>query len=106
VPTYDYICSEGHEFEAVRGYDDETIDCECGAKATRQAVYPGQGVIFKGMGFTKSVLPPAPPKIPSTASESTAVDFEQKDEYAKESYDHDKNVRPYVKEEKKKELKK
>lgn len=120
APTYDYVCEEGHKFEAVRGYDDETILCPlgiaeitleppmefpqpCGAKAKRQAVYPGQGVIFRGDGFTKSVLPPAPPEIPSTAGESTDTDFEIKDEFAKEAYEHDKNVRPYVKEEKKQE---
>lgn len=78
----------------------------CGAKAKRQAVYRGQGVIFKGTGFTKSVLPPAPPETPSTAGETVEIDYEQKDRFAQEAYQHDKNVRPYVKEAKKKELKK
>lgn len=118
MPTYLYTCTEDHTFEAVRGYDDATIDCligvgvpdfpgdreavtlhACGAKATRHAVYRDQGVVFKGDGFTKSVLPPPPPPMSSTAGETVAVDFEIKDEFAKESYEHDKNVRPYVKEE-------
>ena len=45
----------------MRGYSADTTDCPmCGTLAERVPVYREQGVIFKGAGFTKSVLPPPP----------------------------------------------
>ena len=60
MPVYAYTCSCGR-FEAIRGYDDYTTACpNCGETAERVPVYREQSVIFKGAGFTKSVLPPPP----------------------------------------------
>lgn len=48
MPLYDYVCAEGHEREARRGYDDEVIVCPesgCGELAVRSAIYESQHVI-------------------------------------------------------------
>ena len=62
MPIYDYNCSGcGRLADLVRGYDDYTTACpSCGEPAERVPVYHEQGVIFKGAGFTKSVIPPRP----------------------------------------------
>jgi len=98
VPRYQFVCPDGHVIEQREGIDVELIHCACGKPARRRQVYREQGVIFKGGGFTKTVVPPAPPSPPSSAGESTDVHFERLDEFADKQYDHDKNVRPYVKE--------
>ena len=54
MPTYDYRCPNGHDFERFfRKISDATteLECpECGALATRR-VSGGAGLVFKGSGF-------------------------------------------------------
>lgn len=52
MPTYEYRCPEGHEFERVQKITDSArIRCpECGRLAQRQ-ISGGAGLIFKGSGF-------------------------------------------------------
>jgi len=54
MPTYDYRCPNGHDFEHFfRKISDATteLECpECGALATRR-VSGGAGLVFKGSGF-------------------------------------------------------
>ncbi|MFP4381102.1 MAG: FmdB family zinc ribbon protein [Candidatus Sumerlaeia bacterium] len=52
MPTYDYICEKGHEFEEFQRITAEPIaECpKCGSKAKR-LVGGGAGLIFKGSGF-------------------------------------------------------
>jgi putative FmdB family regulatory protein len=52
MPTYEYICANGHAFERIQKMTDKPVaKCpECGAKAARK-ISGGQGLIFKGSGF-------------------------------------------------------
>ena len=52
MPTYEYHCPNGHEFEVFqRMSDDPLSECpECGAGAERQ-ISGGAGFLFKGDGF-------------------------------------------------------
>jgi len=52
MPTYEYLCAEGHAFERFQKMSDRPVTkCPtCGAKASRK-VSGGQGLIFKGSGF-------------------------------------------------------
>ncbi|MGD8496233.1 MAG: zinc ribbon domain-containing protein [Gemmatimonadales bacterium] len=52
MPTYEYRCENGHEFEAFQKMSDEPIDVcpECGAPAERK-ISSGAGLVFKGSGF-------------------------------------------------------
>jgi putative FmdB family regulatory protein len=54
MPTYDYRCPNGHDFERFfRKISDATTELECpvcGASATRR-VSGGAGLLFKGSGF-------------------------------------------------------
>jgi putative FmdB family regulatory protein len=54
MPTYEYSCPEGHEFERfLRKISDgrPELPCpECGAIATRK-ISRGGGLLFKGSGF-------------------------------------------------------
>ena len=52
MPTYEYVCANGHPFERFQRISDKPVGkCpECGAKATRK-ISGGQGLIFKGSGF-------------------------------------------------------
>lgn len=52
MPTYDYRCPNGHEFELFqRMSDDPQAPCpECGETAER-VISGGAGVLFKGEGF-------------------------------------------------------
>jgi len=82
MPLYDYRCQCGL-FEAVAGYEDYTIACpSCNGTAERVPVYREQGVIFKGAGFTKSVLPPRP----NTQAEHDEVNELMKGEMTKRNY--------------------
>lgn len=116
IPKYDYECSEGHLFEAIAGYDDEVLLCKhsygrskvgihtilCGLPAKRKAVYRNQGVIFKGEGFTKSVVVPPPPDPRSTQGLTSDEAVEVWDDIAKDAYTYDQNDRPYLYEEERK----
>jgi len=52
MPTYDYRCPEGHEFERFQRMSDEPrAECpECGKEAVR-LLSGGAGFLFKGEGF-------------------------------------------------------
>ena len=54
MPTYDYRCPNGHDFERFfRKISDATAELECpvcGATAARR-VSGGAGLVFKGSGF-------------------------------------------------------
>jgi len=113
LPKYDYECPDGHLFEAVAGFDDDVLLCRhsygrskvgthnvvCGLPAKRHAVYRDQAVIFKGEGFTKSVVAPPPPDPKSTQGLTSDEAVEVWDDIAKEAYQYDKNDRPYLYEE-------
>ena len=52
MPTYDYECPNGHDFEVFQKMTDEPVtEClECGAPARRK-ISGGAGFLFKGEGF-------------------------------------------------------
>ncbi len=52
MPTYEYRCPNGHEFEVFQRMSDEPgADCpECGKPGQRQ-ISAGAGFLFKGDGF-------------------------------------------------------
>lgn len=52
MPTYDYACENGHQFEAFQSMKDDplTTCSECGGAAKRR-IGTGAGFIFKGGGF-------------------------------------------------------
>jgi putative FmdB family regulatory protein len=52
MPTYEYRCSAGHEFERFQRMSEEPLrECpECGAPAER-ILSAGAGLLFKGSGF-------------------------------------------------------
>ena len=52
MPTYEYRCPKGHEFEVFQRISDEpgAVCPECGEKAERQ-LSAGAGLLFKGSGF-------------------------------------------------------
>ena len=52
MPTYEYECLNGHQFDRVQKMSDQPVDrCpQCEAKASRR-ISGGQGLIFKGSGF-------------------------------------------------------
>lgn len=52
MPTYEYRCSAGHEFELFQNMNDKPVlECpRCGAKSER-LLSGGAGFIFKGEGF-------------------------------------------------------
>ncbi len=52
MPTYEYLCPKGHEFEVFQRISDEPgASCpECGEPAQRQ-ISAGAGFLFKGDGF-------------------------------------------------------
>jgi putative FmdB family regulatory protein len=52
MPTYEYRCAQGHEFEQFQRMSDDPLDScpECGAEAQR-LLSAGAGFLFKGSGF-------------------------------------------------------
>lgn len=52
MPTYEYRCPAGHDFEKFHGMNDRTrVKCpECG-KVARRKISGGAGLVFKGSGF-------------------------------------------------------
>lgn len=52
MPTYEYRCEDGHEFEVFQKMSDDPIDVcpECGAPAERK-ISSGAGLVFRGSGF-------------------------------------------------------
>ena len=54
MPTYEYRCAKGHQYEKREGFDAPAQQkCErCGAEANRVLFAPP--VVFKGQGFYKT----------------------------------------------------
>jgi putative FmdB family regulatory protein len=52
MPTYEYRCPEGHEFEKFQRMSEPPVsECpECG-KAAERVLSGGAGLLFKGQGF-------------------------------------------------------
>jgi len=52
MPTYEYRCPQGHEFEKFQRMSDQPVaTCpECGVEAER-LLSAGAGLVFKGSGF-------------------------------------------------------
>ncbi len=52
MPTYEYRCAQGHEFERFQRMSDEPLSTcpTCGAEAER-LLSAGAGFLFKGSGF-------------------------------------------------------
>lgn len=52
MPTYEYRCPQGHEFDAFQKMSDPPVAAcpECGEEAER-VLSGGAGLIFKGSGF-------------------------------------------------------
>ena len=52
MPTYDYACPDGHEFEKFHAMKDRSrVKCpECG-RVARRRISAGAGLVFKGSGF-------------------------------------------------------
>lgn len=85
MPTYEYLCPRGHEFELFQKMSDKPrAKCPtCGKPATRQ-ISGGAGLHFKGSGFyitdygkdgkgpRKDAEKPAPAAEPAAAAKSDA----------------------------------
>ena len=76
MPTYEYQCPEGHEFENFQKMSDKPrAKCPvCGKPATRK-ISGGAGLVFKGSGFYitdygKDGKGPRKPESDSAAAES------------------------------------
>jgi putative FmdB family regulatory protein len=52
MPTYEYRCDKGHEFEVFQRMSEPPVEkcIHCGAKAER-LLSAGAGLLFKGSGF-------------------------------------------------------
>lgn len=52
MPTYEYICPNGHHFEVFQRISEDPVAAcpECGAQAQRK-ISGGAGFLFKGEGF-------------------------------------------------------
>ena len=52
MPTYEYRCQKGHEFEVFQRMSEPPVEkcIHCGARAERQ-LSAGAGILFKGSGF-------------------------------------------------------
>ena len=89
MPTYEYACPEGHEFEKFQKITDKPrARCPaCGKPATRK-ISGGAGLVFKGSGFyiTDYGKDGKGPRKPE-GTESTKEAKETKVESAKESKD-------------------
>ena len=52
MPTYEYQCQKGHEFEVFQRMSEPPVEkcIQCGAPAERK-LSAGAGILFKGSGF-------------------------------------------------------
>ena len=98
MPLYEYVCPEGHVTEQKGALDQATIECAyCKQEARRRPAYLSQGVRFPGVGFTRTVIPPAQPRPDTIHGEPQDDWFEKVDEFAEKQYDYDTEVRPEAK---------
>lgn len=124
MPIYEYLCEDGHVTERRGDLDEDTITClhmtklpvvaesgaavaqahYCNKSARRRPAYASQGVIFPGVGFTRTVIPPKPPDPKTEAGEPTPDWFEKLDEYAEKQHKDDVNYRDERKKQAKKML--
>ncbi len=52
MPTYEYRCPEGYEFELFQSMSAEPVaTCPCCGKASQRLLSGGAGLLFKGEGF-------------------------------------------------------
>jgi len=52
MPTYEYLCPDGHPFELVQRITDKPrAKCPTCGKAAARRISGGAGLIFKGSGF-------------------------------------------------------
>jgi len=52
MPTYEYVCTKGHRFEAFQSIKDAPLTrCPKCDSSVRRVINGGMGVIFKGSGF-------------------------------------------------------
>lgn len=52
MPTYEYACPAGHEFEKFHGMKDRTrVKCPTCGRIARRRISGGAGLVFKGSGF-------------------------------------------------------
>jgi len=52
MPTYEYVCTKGHTFEAFQSIKEAPLKrCPRCNSAVRRVINGGMGVIFKGSGF-------------------------------------------------------
>jgi putative FmdB family regulatory protein len=52
MPTYEYVCDAGHEFELSQGMSEPAIEvCKCGKKCKR--LISASSFILKGSGWAK-----------------------------------------------------
>jgi putative FmdB family regulatory protein len=72
LPTYEYRCAKGHQYEKREGFDAPARQrCDrCGAQADRVLFAPP--VVFKGQGFYKTDSRTGTDSSPGSPSSSTA----------------------------------
>jgi putative FmdB family regulatory protein len=79
MPTYEYRCENGHEFEVFQKMSDDPVDVcpECGAPAERK-ISSGAGLVFKGSGFYITDYKRAGEKKGGTSGEKSGEGGEKK----------------------------
>jgi putative FmdB family regulatory protein len=72
MPTYDYLCPNGHRFEVIHGVtaDGPTVCPICGEGPVRKA-FSAPSIVFRGSGWAKKdrSTTSRPPKAPSTTAD-------------------------------------
>ena len=73
MPTYDYLCPNGHRFEVIHGVTaDGPSTCPiCGASPVRKAI-SAPSIVFKGTGWAKKDRSTTSKPAASTAKTSDA----------------------------------
>ena len=51
MPTYEYVCPEGHEFELFQRMNARRARCPTCGRLSNRRISGGAGLIFKGSGF-------------------------------------------------------
>lgn len=86
MPTYEYRCEKGHEFEVVQRMSEPPVDkcTQCGAHAER-LLSTGGGLLFKGTGFYITDYRSDTYKKAAEADKAPASDSKSTDSSAKSS---------------------